>query len=49
MKMDMFQSGNQIITIGIIEKNRSGPWNGFELNFMKEFNKFTNLVPDRNW
>ena len=34
-------------TIGvIIEKNRSGPRGTVELNFMKEFNKFTNLVPD---
>lgn len=30
----------------IIEKNRSGPRGTVELNFMKEFNKFTNLVPD---
>ena len=30
----------------IIEKNRSGPRGTIELNFMKEFNKFTNLVPD---
>ena len=34
-------------TIGvIIEKNRSGPRGTVELNFMKEFNKFTNLAPD---
>ena len=30
----------------IIEKNRSGPRGTVELNFMKEFNKFTNLLPD---
>lgn len=30
----------------IIEKNRSGPRGTVELNFMKEFNKFTNLVSD---
>ena len=30
----------------IIEKNRSGPRGTVELKFMKEFNKFTNLVPD---
>ena len=30
----------------IMEKNRSGPRGTVELNFMKEFNKFTNLVPD---
>ena len=30
----------------IIVKNRSGPRGTVELNFMKEFNKFTNLVPD---
>ena len=30
----------------IIEKNRSGPRGTVELNLMKEFNKFTNLVPD---
>lgn len=30
----------------IIEKNRSGPRGTVELNFMKEFNKFINLVPD---
>ena len=30
----------------IIEKNRSGPRGTVDLNFMKEFNKFTNLEPD---
>ena len=30
----------------IIEKNRSGPRGTVELNFMKEFNKLTNIVPD---
>ena len=39
------QNPNSIIEV-IIEKNRSGPRGTVQLNFMKEFNKFTNFTPD---